>query len=265
MQTKFSQGLRRVLGPLARRLRGSVERRRVARSRKNTPPDPDSRKLNLGAGRWHEPGWEVVDLYADPWFIDYRIDLRGEYTLPIASGCTELVFSSHTIEHMSDSSVRRLLAESYRVLRPGGVIRVATPNGERAVEAYQAGDHSFFDRGGVTCVGPSLERKLVNYFASYRDDNHSGGPIVDDQKVRDHIHLSVPAFAEWCASLIPATAPYVAHVNGFDATKLVSMFVDAGFSDAHESDYRASSVEELRGAAFDNRPRVSLFVEASKP
>ncbi len=62
------------------------------------------------------------------------MDLRRP--LPVATSHIELIFSEHFLEHISRDEGRRLLSECYRVLKPGGVIRISTPNLEKLVDQY---------------------------------------------------------------------------------------------------------------------------------
>jgi SAM-dependent methyltransferase len=52
-------------------------------------------------------------------------DLR--YGIPFTGDAAEAVFSSHLLEHLSDSEAARLLSDISRVLIPGGVLRVVVP------------------------------------------------------------------------------------------------------------------------------------------
>ena len=220
-------------------------------------------KLNIGAGKWTRPGWTTVDFYEG---ADVNVDLRECPRLPFADGSCSRVFSSHVLEHLDDRAVMHLLREIARVLAPGGVVRLSVPDGAAAMLAYEYASVTFFDHGGVLCVGPDIEHKLVNFFASYRLAGYSGGPVVDPDEVAKRLRdePSVGEFAAWCRSLIPTDAEYVAHVNGYDADRLLGMMREAGLHAATRSVYRGSQVAELRRPDFDNRPFVSLFVEAVK-
>jgi SAM-dependent methyltransferase len=234
--------------------------------RRKSTIDPAARRINFGAGPWFRPGWECADWYAPDVYIDYRIDFRTSQRLPLPDGCCELIFTSHTLEHVDDDVAAAMLGEAYRLLRPGGTLRVSVPDGSLALSAYRRGDDAFFDSGGVDCVGSHIGQKLVNFFASYRDDEYAGGPLVTPEAVRSALSsLSLEDFVDWCVARIPDGAPYRAHVNGYTPEKLMRMFGEAGFGSAtRRSAYRGSHVAELRGPAFDNRPTVSLFVEATK-
>ncbi len=255
---------RRLLS-LQRHASSRLRRPRITLFRKLFPPNPANRYLNIGGGEWYYRGWDNIDFYVDQYFIDYKIDMRLQTPVNIPDGCASLIFCSHVLEHFSDDVALFTLRECHRLLKPQGTVRLSVPDMDVAFEAYRSNDNVFFDRGGVGCVGDSIERKLVNFFASYEKDNYSGGPEVHPSTVRNKLKaLNKYEFATWCVGLIPEDAPYKAHVNGFDFSKLLLFLEKAGFSRIERSAYRSSRIPMLRGQAFDNRPMVSLFVEATK-
>ena len=107
------------------------------------------RFYNIGAGLFHHPYWTNVDYATDHYkgvqkydFIHYNLmELKP---LPIESNVAEIVYSSHTIEHVSDDAVLNMLKESYRILKPGGCIRLTTPNMALEYKAYQRNDLKFW-------------------------------------------------------------------------------------------------------------------------
>jgi len=64
--------------------------------------------------------------------------------LPFPRESIDVVFASHLLEHLNEKEVRRLLNESYRVLKPGGAVRFVTPHLGKAIEAYVTGKGGFF-------------------------------------------------------------------------------------------------------------------------
>jgi len=62
-----------------------------------------------------------------------------EYGIPLPKACADYIYSSHFLEHLSKRHGARLLSEAFRVLRPGGIIRIAVPDLARMIDAYQAG------------------------------------------------------------------------------------------------------------------------------
>ncbi len=98
-------------------------------------PKPASNiiKLNLGSGVTHRlgPDWIHIDLLHG---ADVRRDVRKG--LPYFDNSCSFIYSEHFIEHLSADATKALFKECYRVLKPGGVIRVATPDLEYILERY---------------------------------------------------------------------------------------------------------------------------------
>lgn len=91
------------------------------------------RCLNLGCGRRTHPDWENVDYTASaPGVRAYN--LRNG--IPYADSSFDVVYHSHLLEHFSKQSAPAFLRECYRVLKPGGTIRIAVPDLERIARAY---------------------------------------------------------------------------------------------------------------------------------
>jgi SAM-dependent methyltransferase len=68
--------------------------------------------------------------------------------IPCAAGSITAVYSSHMIEHLDRIEARAFLTEVKRVLRPGGVVRIAAPDLSRLVSDYLAtGDADGFVAG----------------------------------------------------------------------------------------------------------------------
>ena len=93
------------------------------------------RLLNVGCGSHLHPDWTNVDVYRSaPGVVVHDIQ-RG---LPFADGTFDACYHSHVLEHLSPSAGASLVRECFRVLRPGGVIRVAVPDLEGIARAYLA-------------------------------------------------------------------------------------------------------------------------------
>lgn len=112
----------------ARARRGAAVRRYLAAV--------DVAKLHVGAGHNHLPGWLNTD--RDPTAGAVHLDAARRFPFPDTTFA--YVFSEHLIEHLPYHAAVGMLSESHRVLRPGGRIRVATPD-LRALASLLAGDH----------------------------------------------------------------------------------------------------------------------------
>jgi SAM-dependent methyltransferase len=56
--------------------------------------------------------------------------------IPCPDSAADVVYSSHMIEHLDRDEARRFLAEVRRVLRPGGIVRLAVPDLGRLLDDY---------------------------------------------------------------------------------------------------------------------------------
>jgi len=92
--------------------------------------------VQLHLGCWHRfiPGFVHIDLCDLP-HIDYKTNIDS---LPMfEDGSVDLVYSSHSLEYFDRVEAERVLAEWYRVLKPGGLLRVAVPDFDKLAQIYQ--------------------------------------------------------------------------------------------------------------------------------
>ncbi len=118
--------------------------------------------LNFGCGDVLVPGWINADL-------NPQRDARGTRSqrgrlvvlerpdaellyleqdalepFPFEAGALDWIFSEHFIEHVPAAEAIRWLREMRRLLRPGGILRVSTPDLARYVEGYLDPAGGFF-------------------------------------------------------------------------------------------------------------------------
>jgi predicted SAM-dependent methyltransferase len=82
-------------------------------------------RLHLGCGGHRLDGWINLDLSPDG-STDVLADCAR--ALPFADASIAFIHSEDLIEHLDRSGGLRLLEECFRVLRPGGVMRLLTPD-----------------------------------------------------------------------------------------------------------------------------------------
>jgi predicted SAM-dependent methyltransferase len=83
-------------------------------------------KLHLGCGRVRLKDWVNIDSDTSLGTADIVWDLtRG---IPVDNSSCKLVYCEHLLEHFTVEQGLSLLRECYRVLEPGGVLRVAMPS-----------------------------------------------------------------------------------------------------------------------------------------
>ena len=117
-------------------------------------------KLNLGCGPVQPAGWANIDgsLRAwfvsrlpsvDRWLVRWRLWPPTEFTaatafvdlrkpLPWADEAASAIFLGEVLEHLTRDDAGRLLRECFRVLCPGGVLRLRVPDNARFWRNYLA-------------------------------------------------------------------------------------------------------------------------------
>jgi hypothetical protein len=97
---------------------------------------PRPLRLEIG-GLQQRPGWVVTNVNAVT-----RNYMDATIPWPIEDASVSHLYADNVIEHLPLDAGRAMLAEAFRCLQPGGVIRLVTPDIRRHVELYLAGGGS---------------------------------------------------------------------------------------------------------------------------
>lgn len=93
----------------------------------------NKRFLNVGCGNRFLKDWTNVDFVKTAKEVIPCNVLDG---LPFPDSSFDVVYHSHVLEHFSKSSGIFLMQECFRVLSPGGIVRVVVPDLEEIVRQY---------------------------------------------------------------------------------------------------------------------------------
>jgi len=89
--------------------------------------------LNIGCGSTFHPRWMNYDLApSNPQVRPIDARLRFEHP----DGSVDAIYHSHLLEHLARADARTFLLECHRMLRPGGILRVAVPDLEQIARQY---------------------------------------------------------------------------------------------------------------------------------
>ena len=89
--------------------------------------------LNLGCGYRYHQSWTNVDFISTgPNVLAHNL-LQGT---PFDDNNFDVVYHSHVLEHFNKGDGKKFIQECYRVLKPGGVLRIAVPNLEQIARLY---------------------------------------------------------------------------------------------------------------------------------
>ncbi len=248
---------------------------------------------NIGAGSFSHQFWTNVD-YESEWYSSNRsntlkgisYDLFSLEPLPIDNDSAEVVYSSHTIEHINNAAAQNMFNESYRILKPNGFFRVTTPNIDLEYRAYQQNDRNYFywidtysipknwkrAKYNKPLNKASIEQIFLTHFASSVSTLHSDGTTerIDDKQLNELFgKMKYEDVLDHCTFKCPVEIQkkYPGnHMNWWNFPKLSSMLRQAGFTKIYLSSYGQSFCPILRNTTcFDNtHPKISLYVEAIK-
>ncbi len=94
-------------------------------------------RLQIGSGHNLLRGWLNTTLYPiEPGAV--FLDARRPF--PIPTGALDYIFSEHVIEHLEFEEATAMLGECFRALKPGGKIRLATPDLQQIIALYAKPD-----------------------------------------------------------------------------------------------------------------------------
>lgn len=131
------------------------------------------RLLNLGCGQTFHEDWVNVDFRPQPpRVVGYDLSLG----VPFPDDLFDVVYHSHIIEHFPRATAAAFLLECWRVLRPGGILRLAAPDLEGAARAYlQALEAARLGEPEADARHEWMTVELVDQLARH----HSGGEMLE--------------------------------------------------------------------------------------
>ena len=202
------------------------------------------RKLQLGCGRNWLEGWLNSDYF--PRTSDI-LQLDVTIALPFEDDTFDYIFSEHVIEHISYPEGAYMLEECFRVLKPGGVLRVGTPDLAFLVNLYREDEAASQSR-------TQIEQEFLEYFlANEIKDRETNAPVDFDTYL---INKFVRAWG---------------HEFIYDEKSLRHMMTTLGFAgitrcEVMESEHQAlSDLENIDRKPPGHIALETIVMEATKP
>jgi predicted SAM-dependent methyltransferase len=251
------------------------------------------RFYNIGAGSFYHPYWTNVDFLNDWYKVNDKTSLAGIHhdlmslnDLPIDSNSAEAVYSSHTVEHITDAAAQKMFNEAYRILKKGRKLRITTPNINLEYRAYKDNDRNYFywddnysqgaEMARINITKPmnqaSIEQLFLYHFAGNVSTLHGDGAqkrISDEELRKVFSEMSLEDALNYCTSKVDLSiqSKYPGnHINWWNAEKMTRMLRNAGFENIYVSGHGQSFSPEMRDVSiFDStHPKISLYMEAIK-
>jgi predicted SAM-dependent methyltransferase len=157
-----SRGLRHALKLVQLEWTLNLRHRRSVKKLRESIKGKSELRLHLGCGLNLRPDWINIDLFAPN--ADAQLDLREDW--PFTTGSVSRVYSEHVFEHFEyPVEVRHFLAETLRVLKPGGTMDVGVPDTEWPLAAYGDDSNEYWRLAKEVWHPPYCETQLdhINY------------------------------------------------------------------------------------------------------
>jgi predicted SAM-dependent methyltransferase len=219
---------------------------------------PDGVWVNVGSGPNSPAGWVSIDGSWQAWLATRGMaaslarlftgrevghwpagivcrDVRRGLGFPPSSAA--VVFSSHLIEHLHRSEALAMLRDAHRVLQPGGVCRVVTPDLARLVDTYVGA------RRHATVAADRLQEALL-------------------------LHPAQPAPTGTLLGMYRRATAFDHHKWVYDGPSLCALFVEAGFAAPAARGFMDSDIPAARLSQVEHADRVcdgaGICVEARR-
>lgn len=177
---------------------------------------PTIRRLQFGCGAFPAEGWINTNLLPGEG-VDFSGDIREG--LPLPSDSIQYIASMHALVELPYLEVVPALRELYRILEPGGVLRLGLPDLDRVIAAYVARDRAYFTIPNDEMA--SIDGKFVVQMTWYGTNLMMFTPTVA-RELLERAGFREVRHAEFCQT----TGPYPEIVE-LDNRPKESFFVEA--------------------------------------
>ena len=208
-------------------------------------------KVNIGCGRTPTEGWlnfdnsPAIKLAKSPfkyklaramgllneqqienikWNMEHNIQFAdATKSIPLQASSVDCIYTSHMVEHLSQKGARSFLKEVKRVLKVGGVVRIAVPDLRIAVDDYlETNDADAF-----------MRRILVQ------------APEIITLKQKINLFISGYRHHQWM----------------YDGASLSKLLIEMGFSSAEICKDEKTNIIDADGLNLYEREQESVYVE----
>jgi SAM-dependent methyltransferase len=190
--------------------------------------------------------------------------------LPYPHSAVQNIYCSHVLEHVEEEHVERFFLEAFRVLKPGGTLRIAVPDARFLFNVSRIDSEYWSWNSTWSVPGTSRGKRLhpLDYLiqelvtSRFRLVPESHAPL----KPSDIENLSYDEAIELLRSearLFPDKPNY--HVSTWDYFSLERLAKASGFSTILESKVRGSVSSRMQAVGFDTtHPEMTLYIDCVK-
>lgn len=135
--------------------------------------------LNIGCGNNFHPDWINLDLYKSKNVKYHNIKNK----LPFSDSSIDVIYHSHVLEHLNKEEADKFIKDCFRVLKPGGIMRIVVPDLERIAREYILNLENGFSSMNKEIISKYNWNKIELFDQVLR--NRPGGDMVDAIKSKN--------------------------------------------------------------------------------
>ncbi|MBN2198089.1 methyltransferase domain-containing protein, partial [Candidatus Wolfebacteria bacterium] len=211
----------------------------------------NNQKLHLGCGLNTPEGWLNVDGSWNAWLMKFSFlrkiigklklipqkqlniawksdilihDLRK--LLPFNDNSFKVIYMSHLLEHFYLNEAKKLLKECFRVLKPGGILRVMVPDLEEMINNYIKKENN---------KEPKKEEELIAY------------NFMKGLNIREEKRLTTNFFYR----IYKSVKDFHSHKWMYDEESLTFYFKKVGFCGVKKKGIHKSKIEDIENIEFN--------------
>jgi SAM-dependent methyltransferase len=191
--------------------------------------DPLSQTIDLGCGRgeWlevlKEAGFEPKGVDLDAGMLqacqeiglDVKLGDAFDYLIALADESQMIVTAFHFVEHVSFEQLQKLVHESLRVLKPGGLLILETPNPENIVVATR---NFYLDPTHQKPIPPDLLSFVVE---------HTGFAVVKTLRLQESKELAYKTHVTMHDVITGASPDYAVVAQKKGPKKILNLLANA--------------------------------------
>ena len=248
-----------------------------------------SKMYNIGAGRFRHVHWKNVEYPNEHYsqnVVDVPWDAESGNPIPLEAQTAPAIFTSHTVEHLTQAAVEGMFSEAFRILKKGGVFRITCPNFDYYYNGCQTADvtrnsippvsgySSAKEFAFASFIGESVSQRSSLCVNAINNWNEKSGEKIPEplsleafeaSVERDGIDATMMSYAS-DISLDYHREHLGNHINWWPSRRLIELGERVGFSECYESNYLQSRFFPMRDKrSFDTtHPAISQYVEFIK-
>jgi predicted SAM-dependent methyltransferase len=247
----------------------------------------EAKKLNIACGARYHADWVNIDFHPRGNEVKKVNILKG---LPFEDSSFEVAYSSHFFEHITSGQAKFVLKEIYRILGPGGIVRIVVPDLEnvcreylQVLDSYDSAEKPIKYKWIVTELLDQMTRNerrgemgrlfdeaitrdnkvLKDYILHRTGDNLNiqrtkRKRVITLNKIRNELFYRYVGFVKL---LLPRSTRDLLFVNTeigekhrwmYDRFSLTQMLKEAGFSEVKTETYNSSRIKDFMNYHLDN-------------